>query len=260
MMRKKKFAIILLTALFITFFIFFQRQVKGFFYFISAPFQEMLWQAGSKTSGFFAGIFQKHNLKKENQNLQDQNRGLLQNIASLQELKAENESLKAALQIELNKDFRTDLAKVIGKDINKDIILINKGSAEGLSVGFPVVTSQKALVGKITEVYSHYSKVALFTAKDSSFDARISSSNIYGIVKGRGNMSSSFELVPRDADIKKGDIIISSSLGDVFPDGILAGQIKDVRKSDTEAFQQAELISAFDLAGLDNVFVVTNFK
>lgn len=249
----------------------YQKEVKNLFYLISAPIQKTFWQVGDRVSDFFEAITEIKNLKKETENLKLKNQELLAEIVLLKELKKENEILRTALDIGLEKEFRLAIAEVLGKDISQDSLIIDKGSEDGISKDLPVITQQKTLVGKINEVYENFSKVQLLTDKESSFDAKISETpyqnefnagqaEIYGVVKGKGNFKLYLELIPGEEEIKEGDLVITTSLGGIFPGGILVGQIKEVKKSDIEPFQQAEIKPAFDIKELKMLFIiVTSF-
>jgi rod shape-determining protein MreC len=235
------------------------KSFREFFYSFSAPTQKNLWQAGVGVSDFFESIFQINNLKSDNESLKLENQELSAKVAELLKLKTENETLKNALQIGLEKEFRLVLAKVTNKEIGRDIILINKGARDGMSSGMPVVTEQKVLVGKITEVSDRFSKVMLITDKESVFDAKIQDTKTEGVVKGASNFSAIFDLIPRDSEIKEGDLLITSVFGGIFPEGILAGKIIKVEKNDTDAFQKAQIQPIFDIKELGNLFIIVNF-
>ncbi len=235
------------------------KPFRGFFYSISAPLQKNFWGAGANVSDFFSAISQIQNLKAENESLKLQNQELSAKIASLSELKSENETLRNALQVGLEKDFRLVLAEVAGKEVDRDVILINKGQKDGLSAGMPVVSEQKVLMGKIIEVGDNFSKVLLITDKDSSFDAKVSGTSIDGLAKGAGSFQLILDFIPREAEIKEGDPVVTSALGGVFPEGILAGKISKVEKNDVESFQKAHVLPAFDIKELNGVFIIVNF-
>jgi len=255
---KNKVLIILIIIILIFLLNFFQKEVKSFFYFISSPIQKTLWTAGDNISDFFGGIIESKKIKEENEELESRNQELLVEIASLRELKKENETLRGALNIGLNKDFKLAFTQIISKDISQDFILINKGSKDGLSKDLPVITSQKLLVGRINEVYDHFSKVILISNKEGSFDAKISGNEVYGVVKGKGDLRVVLELVPRESEIKEGDLVVTTSLGGIFPSGILVGQIKKIRKSDIEPFQDAEIGNSFNIKNSEGLFVILN--
>jgi rod shape-determining protein MreC len=238
---------------------FYSKGVRNFFYSLSSPVQKIFWRAGKGTSDFFTMIGEMKRLKAENDELAEKNQALLAENALLAELKAESETLRMALNLGLEKEFKLTLAQVIGKDIAQDSLIIDKGLKDGISKNMPVITEQKNLLGKISEVYDNFSRVMLISNKDSSFDANVSEKEIYGIIRGEGGFRVSFERVPHDQDLKVGDILVTSALGGVFPKGLLVGQVKEVKKSDVDPFQQAEVSPFFDINNLETLFVISAY-
>ena len=231
----------------------FQKEVKGFFYYISSPVQKIFWGAGEGSADFLEGIIRTGNLKNKLNELTLKNQELIAKIISSEALEKENEVLREALGIGLQKEFKLALSQVIGKDISQDFILIDKGVRDGLLKDMPIITEQNVLVGRVSEVYDRFSKVMLISHKDSSLDAG------FGIVRGRGNFNLLFDLIPREQEIFQGDIVVTSGLGNDFPKGLLVGQIKEVKKSDVEPFQQAEIEPAFNISQLKKVFIILDF-
>ncbi len=212
-------------------------------------------------SDFFQTISRRSELKKENEELKLKNDELLYKISNLENLQKENQTLRDALGLGLEKEFNLVMARVVSKDtsLNVDVIEINKGAKDGISKDLPVITSQKILVGKISEVYDNFSKVMLISDKNSSFSAKISGKEITGVAKGLGNFSLFLDLVPKEAEISSKDLIITSILGKIFPEGLLVGEIKEVKKSDIDPFQQALISPLLNINDLDQVFIIVNF-
>ncbi|MDO8551082.1 MAG: rod shape-determining protein MreC [bacterium] len=230
---------------------FFQQDIKGFFYSVSRSFQKTLWLAGDETADFLGSIFRVESLKKENEEMSFKIQELVFLQSSMQELEKENKSLREALGLGLQKEFKLELAEIIGKDINQDSILIDKGIEDGVEKGMPLVTSQKVLIGNIAEVYRGYSRVLLISDKKSQLQAEISGTNISGLLKGSGNFKILLDLIPREEELKNGDLVIFR--------GFLVGLVKEVKKVDVDPFQQAEISPFFDISNLDKAFIVLNF-
>jgi rod shape-determining protein MreC len=260
---------------------FYQKPVRNFFYLISAPIQKTLWRLGDRVSNFFEAISGIQNLKKENEDLKVKIQSLTAENVSLKELGKENATLRTALNLGLEKEFKLTLAQVIGKDISQDSLIIDRGSKDGVLKNQPVITEQKSLVGRISEVYENFSKVMLITNKDSTFDGKISeteiypvrdyqseekmpreqiSNGVYSLVKGYGNFKVFFDLVPKDKEIKKGDIIVTAATGGIFPEGLLVGEIKEVQKSDVEPFQKVEISPSLDIKEINYLFVISGWQ
>lgn len=237
----------------------YKKKIKNFFYSISSPIQTTFWQAGIKVSDFFQTISQINNFKEENEKLKLKNQELLAKIADLENLKKENQTLRDALGLGLEKEFNLVIAQVVAKDISHDVIEINKGGKDGISKDLPVITSQKILVGKISEVYDNFSKVMLISDKNSSFSAKISEKETTGVIKGLGNFSVFLDLVPKEDEISLKEVVVTSILGKVFPEGLLVGEIKEVNKSDIDPFQQVLISPFFNINDLDQLFIIVNF-
>lgn len=252
--KRSKILIVIIGVLFVLSLNFFQKEVKGFFYIISAPIQKTLWLIGDSVSDFFEMIAEMNNLKKENEELKLKIQTLLAENISFKEIKKENEALRKVLEIGLEKEFKLAMTEVVGKDISQDLILIDKGSKDGISKGLPVITKQKVLAGTISEVYENFSKVILVSNKESSFGAKIAGSEIFGVIKGVF-----FDLIPRNKEIKEGDLVITTVLGDVLPAGLLVGSIERVIKNDIKPFQQAKIAPFFDIKEIKNLFIVLEY-
>jgi rod shape-determining protein MreC len=237
----------------------FSKPVKNFFYSFSQPIQKTLWKTGDNVSDFFGGILEIKIMKKELEAVYLENQALRGQIAALKELKKENEDLRNALNIGLEKDFELELAQITGKDVSQDSILVDKGSKDGILKGFPVITSQKILLGRIGEVYENFSEVILISNKDSSFSAEIQDKDASGIVKGEGNLRLYLDLIPKNKEISKGEFVITTALGGIFPKGILVGEITEVKKTDIQPFQTAEIKPSFKIEELDSVFIIKHF-
>jgi len=232
---------------------------KNFFYSISSPMQRIFLGAGDRVSDFLAGILEIKTFKNEIEKLQIKNQQLISRIVGLEELKKENETLRQALNIGLEKEFQLELAYLVFKDASNDSLLIDKGLRDGIKKGLPVITKEKTLIGRIGEVYNDFSEVMLITNKKSSFDAQILEKDISGVAKGKGNLSLDLELIPKEKEVNLGDVVVSAVLGHIFPKGLLVGEVKEVKKSDLEPYQSATIKPAFDLKGIDSLFIITNF-
>jgi len=259
-----KFKIGIIVVLLIAFFVIlnligFSKGVKNLIYLISQPIQKTFWKMGDEISDFFEMISEMRNLKKEDEELKLKIQELIAENVALKELKKENEILRTALELGLQEEFKLEICQVIGKDISSDTILINEGFKDGLTKDSPVITQQKILVGRISEVYKNFSKVQLITQKDTSFDAKILDTEISGLIKGEGNLRLFLDLIPPEKEIKKGDVVITTVLGGIFPRGLLVGEIEKVIKSDIEPWQQAKVKPAFNIEGLETLFIITEF-
>lgn len=260
--KKNKLLIWLLPALILFFLLnIFQKEVRGIFYYISAPTQKILWEAGKNSSNFLGGIKEFGSLKNKINNLELENYELITEIARLKNLEKENEILRKGLEIELQKEYNLAFGQIIGKDISQEYILIDKGLRDGISKELPIITEEKILIGKIIEVYSRYSKVALLSGKDLSFDVIIKQENkeITAVAQGQGNSKIKLNFIPQEVEIYENDLVFTSYLGGIFPENLLIGKITNFKKSDTDPFQAVEAKLILEPQNIKDIFIVLDF-
>ena len=260
--RRNKILILLFVALIlITILNVSQKESKNFIYTISSPFQSSLWNGRIKIFNFLKSFIKIGEIGEKERILREENQKLTSEIVSLKEIKEENEDLRKALGLGIQKKLKLSFVQIIGKNIIQDTILINKGSDDGISKNMPVITPQKVIIGKISKVYKNFSEVELVSNKKISFDAEIQGvKDSFGVGKGNGNLNIIVNLVPRKKRISKGNLVISSGLGNIFPKGLLIGKVKKIEKKDTEAFQKITVEPAFNIKEISNLFVIIGRK
>lgn len=258
-MRKNGGLVIAIFILIILILNFFQSNVKSFFYNISSPIQEYLWQAGENISYSLRIPKSIRYLQEEIDRLILENQKLISEAVLLKQLKEENNSLRDALRIGLEKDFQLETAKVISKDLSSDFIIIDKGSKDGLSKDMPLITEERVLLGRIEEVFSNRSRVILISNTKSSFDAEISESKAEGLLKGKNGGKAQLEMILKDEIVNSGELVVSSALGGIFPFGLLIGSVEEVEKNDIDPFQTAKIQPFFNINNLNQVFIILDF-
>src|SRR4030066_39072 len=118
MKRRQNMKLIILLVLLVAVFVVFNltgfsKNIKDFFYSISAPFQKAFRGLGDNVSDFFGRMTEKEVSNEELNELNLKNQELLAELAGLQELKKENEFLRKALDVGLEKEFQLELVQVI---------------------------------------------------------------------------------------------------------------------------------------------------
>jgi rod shape-determining protein MreC len=152
-------------------------------------------------------------------------------------------------------------AAVIGRDPSPFLhyVFIDQGSDDGIRYGMPVIT-ENGLVGRIDAVTAGAARVQLITDPGSSINIQLQFSSMQGLMTGSITGDVSIELIPQDATIQPGELVLTSGLGGNYPADVLVGQVLSVRKMDNELFQAAEIQPAVDFANLQALLVITNFK
>jgi rod shape-determining protein MreC len=252
-------AIFLFLAIFFAF-SYYSQSVRNFFYTFSFPINSFFWKIGGEVYSVFQALIHPFAIQKENEKLFLEQQKLLSEISSLKELKKENELLREALGLELNKEFNLVLARVGAKLISDKSILVDKGIKDGIKKNMPVITEQKGLVGRVEEVYDNFSVISLLFSKKVSFEAKILEKDIKGLVKGSCYDSIFFDLVPQYQDVQVGDLVVTTAGEGIFPPGIYVGRVADVKKVDVKSFQEISIEPSFDLHNLEYVFILKDYN
>ena len=241
---KKRFLFPALLFLFILSLNFFSSQTRGFFHFVFAPLESFLWNSGS--------------LEKENNLLESENLELRAELVKLQGAKEENETLRIALALVKTADFTFGVAPILGKDAGSDVLVIRLPEQGSIKIGMPVITADKVLAGRVSEVAGSFAKVLLISHPQSSFDAKIGT-NAVGVVKGQGSYRLLLDLVQKDAKLSLGDTVVTSHFSGAFPANLLVGTIEEIKVSDAQPFAQALLTPFLNLQKEEFLLVITEF-
>jgi rod shape-determining protein MreC len=166
-----------------------------------------------------------------------ENRDLRDRVAVLE---GENNQLKEA-QIDLDR-LRSDLGfagapqrKYIAADIMDmkpdpkfDTMVIGRSASDGIKPDSVVVT-RDGVVGRVSEVDPGSSVVLMLTDQKSGVGARIQRSRAFAVCEGDNSSTLSMLGLPNTADVRVGDVVVTSGLGGVFPGGLLLGTVSEVR-------------------------------
>ncbi len=201
-------------------------------------------------------------LRQRNQELEAQVAELQTQLALLQQQVADL-TLYAALvdfaRAHPEHEYKT--AQVIGRDPSPFLhyIIINLGSDDGIRPGMPVVSAQ-GLVGQVVAVIPRAARVRLITDPTSRVSVRITPSNTEALLVGSVTGDLSLEMVPLDAKINPGDLVVTAGLGGEYPPNILVGQVLSTRRLAHALFQEVAVQPATPFADLRLVLVIVNFR
>ena len=219
-----------------------------------------LYAISNDVKNYFGRWASYRNLFNENQKCLEKVSQLTVNQSESVQLKEENDVLRAQLNF-LKKDNKTVVANVIGKNPNpsSNIVIIDKGSNEGLKEGQGVVAGEGILIGKIVKTESNVAQVRLLTDNQSRIAASVlNKEKTIGVINGEHNLRLRLTLIPLTETIKPGDQVVSSNLEETIPKGLLIGQIETVEKELYQPFQTAVIKPAVDLNKLVIVSVLIN--
>lgn len=201
-------------------------------------------------------------LRQRNADLESEVSRLQAEVITLKQQLSETQVLSALVDFaRVQPENRYLAATVIGRDPSPFVqyVIINRGSDDGLRRGMPVVT-QQGLVGRVAAVTSGAARVQLITDPESSINIRLEPSRAQAVVIGDVTGELSLDMIPQSAEVKVGDLILTSGLGGNYPSDILIGQVTGVRRIETDLFQNASVQPVVDFNTLEIVLIITNFR
>jgi rod shape-determining protein MreC len=154
----------------------------------------------------------------------------LQELAGrVAELEQQNQQLQALLGYVAAQPSATIPAPIVGRSPDEwwKYAILGRGSLDGVSVD-DAVTGTGGLVGRVTEVTPHSSRVLLISDTNSSVGATVSRSRAMGYLQGQGSPLAVMKFYEKVPDIKPGDGVVTSSVSRLFPGGLPVGRVKSV--------------------------------
>lgn len=180
----------------------------------------------------------REKLITENRQLREQQ--LRQNIRlqKLESLKTENKRLRALLQSAERDWERVLIAELLAVDSDpfKHQVLVNKGANNGISEGHPLIDAHGVL-GQVIHVAPNTSTAMLITDPSHAIPVQVNRNGLRAIAQGIGKFDS-LELphIPNNADIKIGDLLVTSGLGQRFPPGYPVAIISEIEIDPSKSY------------------------
>lgn len=216
-------------------------------------------------TGVFENIDDFMNTYNENQILREQlaeSKGL---VYETQELREENETLRSNLDLsESLRDYEPIAANVISRSPERwmEQVTIDRGEQHGVEPNMVVMTAE-GMIGTVQSTSQFHSKIRLLTGFDqlNRISAAISvegGDDVFGMVEGFDEETDSLQfriIEDAGATLEEGDLVVSSGLGGVFPEGLPVGTVNDVVSDQYGLTRTALVTPAADLHEIDNVIV-----
>lgn len=206
---------------------------------------------------FREGLRLRGSLQEENARLRRENERLRLRLLQLSDLENDMRRLGAAVEYSTPPVGGIRAADVVYVDHASWLrtLVIYTGDRPA-RVNQPVLSSS-GLVGRVVTVAGPYSKVQLITDHAASVGAMILRTRRQGVVRGSGLGQGDLELdyVPRQADVKPGDLVLTAGIDGVYPRGVPIGTVVKV-ESGGQLFHRIHVAPAVDLGALDQVYLL----
>lgn len=193
--------------------------------------------------------------------LRAQNAELTAKVAELSEAQETATRLEALVGLQSTYNLQSTAARIIGasSDAWSQTVTIDKGTADGFTVGMPVCNAY-GVIGQITECALNVSTVLLINDETSGVSAMVQSSRAQGMLRGQPDGSLRLEYVSADAEVKVGDIVITSGIGGVFPKGLPLGTVSSVEKNDNDVYYTISVRTQSAAENNEEVLVITSLN
>jgi len=191
-------------------------------------------------------------LQGENTTLREANLVLKARLQKLEALEAENLRLRNLLDSSIKVGERVLIGELISVDLDPytQQLTINKGSTSGVYEGQPVLDAE-AVMGQVVHATPFTSRVLLVTDTSHAIPVQVQRNGLRTIAVGTGR-ANQLELpyLPINADVREGDLLVTSGLGGTFPPGYPVAKVSTISRQSGEAFPH---VLATPQAHLDRV-------
>jgi len=204
----------------------------------------------------------RQQLIAENAELSARNLILGQKIQRLISLETENSELRELLGASDRIGERVIVVELVAVDPDpfSQQIVINKGLEDGVFMGQPVLDSH-GLMGQVIDVLPHSSRVLLIADSNHAIPVQINRNGVRAIAVGSGKLNElNLVYVPDTADIKEGDLLVSSGLGGRYPRGYPVASVATVEHFPGKAFAVVKAIPSAHLDRSRHMLLVFSDK
>lgn len=227
------------------------------------PLQKSIYSITDGIKGALDFFLNFSEVKEENISLTKENIELKNKLLEYETLKKENDRLKEVLNYKESKsDYNYIGCEIIGYSGESFLkgYIINRGENDGLQKDM-VVISNKGLVGKITSTGSNWAIVESILSENIAVSVMVNSNRenigiLKGYVNGTNKAITEIENIPMNSNIKEGDVIITSGLGEVYPKEIRIGEVVKIETDEIKVTKTAIVKPYVDFDKLEDLFVI----
>lgn len=166
-------------------------------------------------------------------------RARLQQLAALE---AENARLRALMESPARLANRVQVAQILAVDLDpyRHIIALNRGEQAGVYPGQALLDAD-GIVGQVVRVNPLGSEAILISDPSHAMPVELIRNGLRTVALGMGDVTRlDLPFLPNSVDIRVGDLLISSGLGDAFPSGYPVARVTRVERRPGEPFARVE--------------------
>ncbi len=158
---------------------------------------------------------------------------------------------------ESNMRFNLIGAKMIRREPTQwlNTVLLDRGKIDGVKPNMAVI-NENGLVGKVISVSDYTSRVLFILDPGNTVSVKVLRNNVMGVLKGNGDGTCSLQYISTGADIKVGDVIVTSEASELYPGGIVVGKISNIYNKPGETFLDITVIPSVDFSSIYYLWIV----
>lgn len=204
----------------------------------------------------WGGYIALRHVRGENEALRRQVSELQVTLQGQRALAERSRQLLQLLELRDRSNLMTTAAEVIAAGASPDFrtLTIDKGTGDGLRPDMAVI-APAGVVGRVIMPSARAAKVQLLIDRNAAAGAMIERSRAQGVIVGVGDQALRFEYVAETADVKAGDVVVTSGIDGIYPKGFVVGQVESVERGGG-AYKIIRVRPAVDFSALEEVLVV----
>lgn len=224
------------------------------------PVNTLFYEASLGLGDFFSavrGFFGRFGADKERiRELEREVNLLRKNYDQVLEMQKENERLKALLEMKDSNPRFVAAANVVTRGTKRwaNTFTLDAGASKGVEKDM-IVVAPSGLAGKIIQVEGSYSKALLINDIRFSVAVRVQETRTEAILSGTGTRLCRLKYFPHEEKIAKMNVLLSSGLDGIFPEGLRAGVVSRVSKEEG-LFQEVEVVPFVDTDKLEEAAII----
>lgn len=231
--------------------------IRGKIQAVASPITRLAYRSSNSSFKTISILSQIRNLAKDNTHLRQENTQLKAQVDTLKEARSIDKDLEKQYALTGNNiEQKLMGAKVIGRSpsIQRDILIINKGSDMGVKKGQPVL-SNGFLIGKISQVTTDNSQIELITSAHFMIPVILQDSRQTGLLTG-GLKGLVIGQLANDVNIKNGESVVTSGLANELPQGLPIGTVGQTISKSSDIFKTVTMVSPVDTSSVETVFIM----
>ena len=233
---------------------------------VTSPVRGGIAAVANWAEGVSSYVFHYGEIQEQIQQLEQENADLRKQIRDDEAAAQENKQLRELLNLQSKReDFVFESAKVTARSTSnwQSTLTLSKGSNAGVEQGDCVITETGLLVGVVNKVGTNYSIVNTLIDTGTEMGGIITRTNSSGVLEGdlalmqQGQLRLSY--LPDEAQLVAGDEVLTSGNGDVYPAGLVVGQVDSVFTDASGLTRYAIITPEVQLDQLVEVFIIKDF-